>query len=75
MFRCARIASHASLPLAIAVLKLFFSVFTVLSASPLYCGWYGLVVVCRNIHDVEKVLNSSAVNCGPLSVTSSSGMP
>ena len=36
---------------------------------------YGLVVVCRNIHDVEKVLNSSAVNCGPLSVTSSSAMP
>ena len=48
---------------------------TALSASPLACGYFGLHVMCLNSHAVAKARNVSAEYCGPLSVTTCSGIP
>ena len=59
--------------------SLFFNislmVFTALSTSPLACEYFGLLVMCENLHAVAKAWNVSAEYCGPLSVTTYSGIP
>ena len=50
-------------------------VFTALSASPLACGYFGLLVMCVNLYAVAKARNLSAELCGPLSVTTCSSIP
>ena len=48
-----------------AALSNFFIDFTVASALPLLCGYWGADVVCRKPHCCAKSLNSLEVNCGP----------
>jgi len=45
------------------------------SAAPLEEGWYGALRICFTWLALRNSLNSSAVNCGPLSDTSCSGNP
>ena len=55
--------------------KLLFSIWTNLSAAPFDAGWYGATKVCFTPFFFRKFLKTAAVNCGPLSDTTSSGKP
>ena len=60
--------SHLGLVVMVVHLSLFISclkLWTTRSANPL--GWYGDDVVCFIPFSLRKVLNSYAINCGPLS--------
>ena len=60
---------------ALHVLSSCLAVLTADSAAP-FARWLpGLDKVCSNSHSSVNFLNVSAVNCVPLSVVSSSGMP
>ena len=58
-----------------AALSNFFIDFTVASALPLLCGYWGDDVACRKPHCLAKSLNSLEVNCGPPSDQNVSGTP
>ena len=49
--------------------------FTAASADPLVWGYPGLLVLCSKPHDFTNCLKSAEVNCGPLSVIRTSGIP
>ena len=68
-------AVYRSRPLAAALTMILSAVCTAFSANPFDCGYRGLDVQCRNHHDSANWANSALANCGPLSVTSFSGIP
>ena len=53
----------------------FLNVCTSLSAKPFDAGWYGEQRMCFTPFFLQKVANSSEVNCGPLSLTNCVGKP
>ena len=55
--------------------NIHFAVLTALSASPLLCGYFGLLVMCVNQNSFENCLNSAQAYCGPLSENTISGLP
>ena len=68
-------AKYGSLLLRLAFSNVFFTVCIVRSMNPLLCGYLGLVVSLENPQVAAKILNSSAINYGPLSLTTMSGIP
>ena len=68
-------AKRGSLPSAFACERMFFAVWTVFSARPLNCGYPRLDVTCQKTQEAANIANSSAANLGPLSLTTTSGMP
>ena len=55
--------------------RMFFAVWTVSSAGPLDCGHPGLDVTRWKSQEAANVAKSSEANWGPLSLTTTFGMP
>ena len=70
----ARYAWRASARLPGAAISLL-AVWTARSAAPLLWAWYGELVRWAKSHCSANLANSSLANCGPLSLTNSSGLP
>ena len=75
VFRRSKKARFGSFLSSLAFFRMFLMVWTVRSASPLGCGYLGNEVVCLNSYSLAKLANSALLNCGPLSLMTSSGMP
>ena len=68
-------ASCMSFPEVWAIMITFYTVWICLSTKPLPCGRFGEVVVWTNPQDSAKDRNSELEYCGPLSLTTFSGVP
>ena len=68
-------ASSGSLLSARAFFNRFLQILTVFSAFPFDWGWCGLEVLCSNFHASANFANSDELNCVPLSVIRTSGIP
>ena len=68
-------ARNSDWPVSWHLVNKRFTVLTAFSAFPLDCGYLGEDVVCSNPHFLVKAANSDDENCGPLSVTRTSGTP
>ena len=68
-------ASSGSLLSARAFFNRFLQILTAFSAFPFDWGWCGLEVLCSNFHASANFANSDELNCVPLSVFRTSGMP
>ena len=75
VFLWSKSASQESLLSLCAFLNTFLTTFTADSALPFDLACVGEEVTCLNSHVEEKVVNSLLENCGPLSVTRTSGIP
>ncbi len=59
----------------LALVIVFFTVWTIRSAKPLLWGYRGLDVACSKSHSVANSLKSAAAYCGPLSLITFQGIP
>ena len=67
-------AKYRPSKLSLAFFNVFFTVWFVLSASPLFWGYSGLDVMCLKLYILVNSRSSLDVYCDSLSLTISSGM-
>ncbi len=73
--RSASSAKYGSSPLWNAFLRVFLTVWVILSMKPLLCGYSGLLLLCTRSHSRAELMYSRDVYWGPLSEMTSLGIP